>query len=211
MIRPALLLALVLAACEAPEPQAVTLDTTAPPTAPLSPLFQSGLWPGEGIPVLEAGATPIILRAAPDPAAPVRDSLAVAVGTRLAFDSTRVITWRGGELVATRTFTLSGRNLGPARSLSRDAYYEGTAPAVEVPVDSGTVVTLLQYRAEGACFVLVGEDVIEAETCPMLLDPPATTQATEPAVYWWVWIVDGARAGWAEVDDKALKVVDREF
>jgi hypothetical protein len=211
MTRPALLLAVLLAACEAPEPEAVTIDTTAPPTAPLSPLFQSGLWPGEGIPVLEAGATPIILRTAPDPAAPVQDSLAIAVGTRLAFDSTRVITWRGGELIATRTFTISGRNLGPARSLSRDAYYEGTAPTVEIPVDSGAMLTLLQYRAEGACFVLVGEDVIEAELCPMLMNPPAATQATEPAVYWWVRIVAGERWGWAEVDDKAIRVVDREF
>jgi len=203
---------ILLAACEAaePDPDGISLDTTVPPTAPLSPLFQSGLWPGEGIPVFEATGAPIILHGAPDRAAPVRDTIVPTLGTRLGFDSTAVVTWIGSPLVALRQVVVSGRNLGPERRLSSARYYDD-APTVQQTVDSGATITLLQYRAEGGCFVLLGEDVIEAEQCPTMMDPPAFRVEREPAVYWWAYIVAGDQAGWAEVDDKAIRVVDREF
>lgn len=204
--------ALVVAlGCAAPEPDALVMDSTPVITSPESPIFQSGLWPGEGIPVFEATGAPIILRDRPDPAAPARDTIVPTLGTRLGFDSTAVVTWVGSPLVALRDVVISGRNLGPERTISSTRYYEGTAPTVQQTVDSGATITLLQYRAEGGCFVLVGSNVIEAEGCPTMMDPPAFKVEREPAVYWWAWIVSGERAGWAEVDDKAIKVVDREF
>jgi len=209
-LRASLLLLLGIG-CAAPEPDTLALDTTPVPEVTSTPLFQSGLWPGEGIPVFEATGAPIILRDRPDPAAPARDTIAPTLGTRLGFDSTAVVTWVGSPLVALRDVVISGRNLGPERSISPTRYYDGTAPTVQQTVDSGSTITLLQYRAEGGCFVLVGSNVIEAEQCPTMMDPPAFKVEREPAVYWWAWIVSGEQAGWAEVEDKAIAVVDREF
>lgn len=209
--RSALLVLILAIACDdAPAPEGVVLDSTPPPTAAPSPLFQSALWPGEGIPVLESTGLTIIFREAPDPEAPARDSVTPPADTRLAFDSTAVITRSGGTLTALRSVILTARHLGTSRTLTRERYYED-APSMDVPVDSGATITLLQYRAEGGCFLLVGDDVHEAETCPTLLDPPAFRVDEEPVTDWWVFAMLGDAWGWTVVDGKVIVVADREF
>ena len=108
-----------------------------------------------------------------------------------------------------REVIVDGRNLGSITTLSRDGYY-ARYPRVGVALMPGQDLHYLQSRSEGTCFVRIGGRVIEADTCPVF-DEADFRLLTEAVTEWWVQVeVDGHR-GWAVVDGKQLRVVERTF
>ena len=198
-------IALFVAACSATGE--ATPDTTTPRSPPA--VFAIDLWPGEGIPVMQAMRTSLPLRVAPDLASPVVDVLSARVGERVHFDSTRFQTVVAGNIVVTDTITITGRNMGPVRHLSRGQYY-GSGGDTSIVLAPGASIEFLQHRAEGTCFVRIGGNVFDARRCPVHTERVRVEQ--EPVTRWWIGLrgQDG-HFGWALVSDTTIKSVRREF
>ena len=173
--------------------------------------FAVDLWPGEGIPVIEARRAVLLLRAAPDSSAIVVDSLSGRVGQRIAFDSTRFQTLRSGELRVVTPLRVAGRDLGEITHLTRDRYYHAPAPDVALTVVPPGTIEFLQYRAEGTCFVRIEKRVIDAQPCPGF-GKESVEVVRQPVTQWWI-LVQGQRrtSGWLLVSDSTAKAVGREF
>jgi hypothetical protein len=199
-------LAIALAACGGQTDPVLSVR----PDSTAGVQFAIDLWPGEGIPVIEARRELLLLRDAPDANAPVVDSLRGRIGRRLAFDSTRYQTLRSGELRAVTPLSIAGRDLGELTHLSRDRYYSSAVDA-SIPVAVHGTIEFLQYRAEGTCFVRIDKRVIDAHPCPGF-GKESVEVTREPLTEWWI-LVRGMRGtpGWLLVSDSTAQAVRREF
>lgn len=198
--------AVALAACSG---QSEPLLTARPDTPSVQ--FTIDLWPGEGIPVIEARRPVLLLRAAPDSDAPVVDSLNGRVGRRIAFDSTQYQTIKSGELRVMTPLQVAGRDLGELTHLTRDRYYQAPATDVSIPVAALATIEFLQYRAEGTCFVRMERRVIDAQPCPGF-GQESVEVVTEPVTQWWIFARgQGGAHGWLLVSDSTAQSVRREF
>lgn len=213
------LLPLVALACGSPRTsQPATSTTRAAATAnrstrptPVVPVFESGLPPGEGIPVVEALRTQLPLRASPNATARVVHTLTVKAGDRLTYDATRYQTVRGGEVRVRAAASVEGRNLGATRYLSRDQYYTGSFRDTVIELNPPATIQYLQYRAEGTCFVRVGTRVIDADPCP-IQDSTKFALREQPKTLWWIRVTTATGpSGWLLLTDSTARVVDRTF
>ena len=173
--------------------------------------FAVDLWPGEGIPVIEMQRSVLPVRAEPDPAAPVVDTLRGRSGQRVAFDSTRYQTIVTGAIEVLAPFQLTGRDLGDVRRLTLDRYYHSSGTEASIQVTAPATIEYLQYRAEGTCFVRVVQRVIDAQPCPGF-GRESVKVVREPLTRWWV-LTRGTRGaiGWLLVSDSTARAVRREF
>ena len=173
--------------------------------------FESELWPGEGIPVLVAGARQLTLRREPSSAAAANPPIAVKFGSRVQFDQTRYQTLRSGLAAVQTATSLSGRKLGGLNYLSEEEYYSGKFPTQSFELQAGAKIEFLQYRAEGSCLMRFGGDVVDVTECPDL-SGPGFRSLRKAEVLWWVRVVvAGKPRGWALVDGRNLRVSRREF
>jgi len=190
---------------------------TAPSVAPIRPLFVSELAAGEGRPQFVTAAASLPLHAEPSLAATVADSLLLPVGTPIEYDEERYQTMRAGVISIVAPLQVTGRNFGPLQYLSREAYYSGAFPSDTITLSAGTTADYLMYRAEGTCFIRVGENVIDADRCPVgaiqyPYDPTAVTAHLErdAEIEWWIHITrSGEPRGWALVEDRTMQVARR--
>ena len=173
--------------------------------------FSIDIWPGEGIPVIETRRALLRLRAAPDPEAPVFDSVQGRIGQRLAYDSTRVQTIRSGSFRAVTPLRIVGRDMGAATHLTLARYYQAPDQEVSIPVTAPATIEFLQYRAEGTCFVRINGHVIDAEPCPGL-GKDSVELVAQPATRWWIRVRgQNGSHGWLLVSDSTAQSVRREF
>ena len=174
-------------------------------------VFEIELWPGEGRPQFQAVANELAIHETPSSSAKIARRLTVAPGQDIAFDETRYRTTESGHLQVLAATHITGRVLGPIRSLTRDAYYKGRFARQAVACKQGDVIEYLQYRAEGTCFVRVGDQVVDADPCPAQ-DDETFRIATKPKTEWWIRVVvDRVPVGWAMVDGKGIKQNGRTF
>lgn len=172
-------------------------------------VFESDLWPGEGIPVFESAATQLSLHELPSASSKVIRRLTVKPKQRLVFDETRYRTIKPGSVTVLVSTIIKGRMLGNLARLSKADYYSGKFPDTSVNVSAGDTFEYLQYRAEGTCFVRVADKIIDASLCPtrgrdFRLD-------VEPTLEWWIQItVNSKPAGWLLVTDTTVRVIDRK-
>ena len=205
--RSALLIAVVLSGCSGQNEPLLTIT----PDSGSAVQFAIDLWPGEGIPVIEARRAVLVLRAAPDSSAPVVDSLSGRVGRRIAFDSTRFQTLRSGEIRVVTPIQIAGRDLGQITHLTHDGYYHSKVPEVALPITPPDTVEFLQYRAEGTCFVRIEKRVIDAQPCPGF-GKESVEVVREPVTRWWILVRgQGGTSGWLLVSDSTAQAVRREF
>jgi hypothetical protein len=172
--------------------------------------FAIELPPGEGIPVLEAVSDTLTLRSGPRTEAPTTGQVGGVKGTITEHDSVRYITMRPGALVAVTASIIEGRDLGVVRLLSRAAYYEMPMPRDSFEFSPGDTIEFLQHRAEGSCFVRLGERVIDARRCPAI-DPTTWTTLREPETELWFRLVVNGSAGWVPVSDSTIRIARRTF
>ena len=173
-------------------------------------VFESDLWPGEGIPVFEAVAQQLRLHEAPSAASKVVAILTVKPKQRLTFDGTRYRTMKVGQFRVSAPTAVTGRTLGEISRLSRSDYYSGRFGAARVDVARGDPIEYLQYRAEGTCFVRIAGSVIDADPCPTQKRAEFTLVA-EPVTEWWIQItIAGQSVGWLVITDSTAKVIDRK-
>lgn len=173
--------------------------------------FEIALWPGEGRPVIQSVASVLELREQPLGSSKIVLKFAAPPGRRLQFDETRFRTTRPGHLHTVVATTVRGRRLGSIQILSRADYYSDKFPDTEIKLNAGDAVEYLQYRAEGTCFVRINGVVVDSDPCPHD-NRDAFRLVTEPAVEWWVRLVnDDKPIGWLLLTDRTAKVVDREF
>lgn len=199
--------AVTIAACSG---QSEPLLTARPDTAP-AVQFSIDLWPGEGIPVIEARRPVLLLRDAPDVDSPVVDSLTGRVGRRIPFDSTQFQTIRSGEIRVVTPLQVAGRDLGELTHLTRDRYYHAQAPEVSIPLTAPATIEFLQYRAEGTCFVRIERRVIDAQPCPGF-GKDSVEVVRQPVTRWWILARgQGGAHGWLVVSDSTAQSVRREF
>jgi hypothetical protein len=190
-----------------PPPPAVPPDVG---PAAGSPPFALALWPGEGIPQFEAVGRPLALRTAPRAAAAVHDTLHAESGARLPYDSTSYQTVRAVSIAVLRPDTISGRDFGAVRELSREQYQSSVA-VISLPVSPTSQLLLLQHRAEGTCFVAVDDRIIEADPCPVF-DSGAFRPDGDPGTEWWIFVPGAAHGGgWVVVSDSTVRVAGRGF
>jgi len=174
-------------------------------------LFTVDLWPGEGVPVIETRRQRLLLRAMPDPDAPVIDTLRGAIGRRLSFDSTRFQTVRAGTLRVLDSIRLTGREIGTDNHVTRDQYYLQPLREVAIPVVAPSTVEYLQDRAEGTCFIRVDGKVIDANPCPAFTTDHVRVER-EPITRWWIRVRgQGGASGWILVSDSTAQSTRREF
>jgi hypothetical protein len=188
-----------------PPPPAVT-----PQSAPPGAEFAVALWPGEGIPEFDATGSALLLRTGPGADAAVHDTLRLAGGTRISYDSTSNRTVLAAPIAILRADTIAGRDFGEIRTLSRENY-QANVPTVQRPVTATSSLHLLQHRAEGTCFVRLESRVIEADPCPMF-DTGAFQPSGEPVTEWWIFVTGGAHGGgWVVVSDSTVRLAGRRF
>jgi len=173
--------------------------------------FTVDLWPGEGIPVIEARRAMLLVRAEPDPDSPVVDTIRVPRGRRLAFDATRVQTITAGTIRSLAPMHVTGRDMGSTSHVSHEQYYFPTKADVSIPVTAATTIDYLQYRAEGTCFVRIDRRVIDAYPCPGF-GPESVVVERQPLTRWWIRVQgESGAAGWILVSDSTAQSVRREF
>jgi hypothetical protein len=174
-------------------------------------VFEIELWPGEGRPQFQAVSSELALRESPTTSGRIVQRLNVSSGQDIAFDETRYRTTEPGHVQVLAASSIAGRLLGQIRSLTRTAYYTGQFPPQSVAVKAGDVIEYLQDRAEGACFVRVANQVIDADPCPTQ-DDRAFRLTGEPKIEWWIRVVVGrAPVGWVMVDENVLTQSGRSF
>jgi hypothetical protein len=176
-----------------------------------SALFESDLWPGEGYPTFRTAANVVVVREEPSTSARVVQRLRVPRGRQIEFDETRYRTIDVGRLLVLSDTRLGGRVFGRLERVSWDTYYHGRIPREAVTCKRGDVIEYLQDRAEGSCFVRVGDQVIEAESCPAA-DRRTVQVLAEPKIEWWIRVVwNRAPVGWALVDGKTIQQRGRSY
>ena len=173
-------------------------------------VFEVGLWPGEGIPVVEALRAELPLLQSPEVGSPVVSVLMAGSGRQITYDSTRFQTITPAAVRVIGDAVVRGRHLGALRHLSREQYnstaFRDTAIALAPPA----VFEFLQYRAEGTCFVRIGGRVVDADPCPVH-DRTRFTTAGEPQTLWWIHAHGATGAGWLQVTDSTAAVEGRRF
>ena len=174
-------------------------------------VFEIELWPGEGRPQFQAVANDLAIHETASSSARIVRRLSVTPGQNIAFDETRYRTTESGHLQVLAATHITGRVLGSISSLSRDAYYRGRYPRQAVACKQGDVIEYLQDRAEGTCFIRVGDQVVDADPCPAQ-DDGTFRLATKPKTEWWIRVVlDRVPVGWVMVDGKGVKQNGRTF
>lgn len=186
----------------------ITACRDGPPVTGYS--FAIELAPGEGVPVLEAVGDTLTLRAEPHGEAPTAGRIGGVSGKITEHDSVRYVTIRPGSLVAATASIIEGRDLGLVRLLSRDAYYVRPMPRDSFAFSPGDTIEFLQHRAEGTCFVRLGDRVIDARRCPAI-DPTTWTTLREPHTELWFRVVVDGSAGWVQVSDSTIRIARRTF
>lgn len=161
-------------------------ETAAPATVD----FGIALWPGEGIPEFDAVGNPLALRSAPSAAAEVHDTLRLASGGRVRYDSTRNNTVLAAPITVLRSDTITGRDVAATRVIARQEY-AAEIPTVRIPVRVASRLSLLQHRAEGTCFVALDGRVIKADPHP-LFGAGAFRPSGTPVTEWWIFAVGGS-------------------
>lgn len=198
---------LLLVACSTAERDGTDSVSARPPSGPV---FEIGLWMGEGIPVIEAARDSIPLRVAPRMDAPVSGTLTVGAGRTIEYDSTVVQTLTPAPLRATTATTIRGRNFGPVRGLTRDQYYSSMVRDTVIAIGPSTKIDYLQDRAEGSCFVRVEGIVLEVAVCPVH-EPNAFHPTGAPSTVSWVFARGGQSAGWLPLGDSTARITRRDF
>jgi len=204
-----ILLTLTLAACAGGERPAAdsVRDATDSLTAPV---FEVGLWPGEGIPVIAAVRNDLPLLRSPSLDAVGTGTLSVPAGGPIAYDSTRYQTVVPATVTVANTAAVHGRFIGALHYIPRDRYYSDTFHDTTIHVAPSDRFDYLQPRAEGNCFVRIDGSVVEANPCPMH-DSASFAVSGEPELRWWVFATGDSASGWLLVSDSTAKVVRREF
>jgi hypothetical protein len=165
----------------------------------IEPVFESDIWPGEGVPIIQAQHDSVVLYATPRGALPSMAVRHTKRGERIRFDSTRF------QTIAPTLFdsvpdSIIGRSFGMVRRVRLDDYYGGGRDTAVRKLIFRPY--LLQPRAEGECFIRLARQVVAAR-CPQ--------QAPWPLTQWWAWTPGPGKAGWFIVSDSTAKVVDRRF
>ena len=105
-----------------------------------------------------------------------------------------------GQIQVLSAGTITGRVIGTAPLLTREAYYKETFPQGTTHVQPGDVIEYLQYRAEGTCFVRVQGRVLDAMPCPSE-NESSFRVVSQPMTEWWIRVVvDGEPLGWVLVE-----------
>ncbi|MGH9838139.1 MAG: hypothetical protein ACREEM_05085 [Blastocatellia bacterium] len=178
------------------------------------PVFVSDLWPGEGVPGFESTGAPLQLHAKPDRKSKVIQTYRVRRGWRILWDKTEYQTILPGTVKAKRAVTLEGRTFGIVPRLTKDDYYFHDSQVRVLKFNAGEQFEYLQYRAEGACFIRVGSEVIEIELCSWLSgDSDSFEMSQKPKTEWWVRVIEKNKPlGWVLLDDEApIKWLKRSF
>lgn len=169
------------------------------------PVFETDLWPGEGIPIIEAATDSLRLYASPRAGLAPVAVRATRPGERIRFDSTRYVGLESIIFSATAD-SISGRHYGSTRYVRRDDYYGGGRDTTISAVAGAPMAPeLLLYRAEGECFVRLRGLVLAAD-CPQNGVNPAALKTL-----WWAWTSGSSGAGWFLVSDSTARIVDRRF
>jgi hypothetical protein len=174
------------------------------------PTFEVDLWPGEGIPVVQAVRANLPLREAPNTAAAIVGRLTAKAGERIRYDSTRFQTLRPVVVRIVGEAAVRGRSLGTLRHLSRGQYYSNDFRDTTIPVNPSVAMEYLQYRAEGTCFVRIGNQVVDAKPCPVV-DTTKFAVTGEPETLWWIRALGSSASGWLLISDSTATVVNRTF
>lgn len=180
-----------------------------PSVASERPVFEIELWPGEGIPVIHSVRSELPLRQTPSVDAQIVDTLKTGIDAPIAYDSTRFQTVTAAVVRVLGEAVVPGRDLGAVRHLSLDQYYSRAFRDTTITLAPGVIMEYLQYRAEGTCFIRVGDRVVDANPCPV----PDTTRfamAGEPRTLWWIHVC-GSASGWLLLTHSTARVVRRTF
>jgi len=174
------------------------------------PAFEVDIWPGEGIPIVNAAHVNLPLREAPNTSAAIVGRLTTKAGERIRYDSTRFQTVRPAVVRITGEAAVRGRSLGTLRHLSRDEYYSNAFPDTTISLNPSVAMEYLQYRAEGTCFVRIGNQVVDADPCP-IMDTTKFSVTGKPETLWWIRALGSTVSGWLLISDTTATVVDRTF
>jgi hypothetical protein len=165
------------------------------PAFPAGGVFECGIWPGEGRPVIVAKSN-LAVRSGPSLQSPSLQGKIIKKGAALDFVETRIRTTEPGMLKAVRTATLEVRSYGPVEYLSFEDYY-AKGVAKKLKIKAGESCEHLLYRAEGNHLIRIGREVMEV----MDLDKHFEV-VTPSTIEWWVGIgLGGSKTGWILITD----------
>jgi len=173
-------------------------------------IFETDMPPYEGTHEFEAATKELRLHELPSTTSRTINTVKVSLGQRLPYDDTVYRTIQSGRIRVLAPSHVEGRMIGPVRRLLSKAYYDYNAfRTVKIEVKPGMIIEYLQYRAEGTCFLRIGNNVVEAAQCPNE-DNSIFKLETEPKTELWIHVSIGKSSGWLLVTDATAKLVPQQ-
>ncbi len=184
----------------------------APKPGRYQPVFDSELWPEEGIPQFRALRSDLQLHDRPSRLSRHKTTLRVDQGSCVAFDGFRYRTLAPGRVSVRQASPLAGRSFGPIAYLSKDTYYNGPTTQWQNHFGVGDEIEYLQYRAEGSGLIRWDGNCIDLDHCPWLGDDESFALVADPDVEQWLQVTQNDRSlGWLLVSADDLEECDRTF
>jgi hypothetical protein len=181
-------------------------------------VFQSELWPGEGVPRIAAKTSHLKLHREPSPQSRVARMLTVEIGGLIEFDESRYRTLSPGVITATHKGSFQARDLGKIDYLAWDQYYNEDLFYKKVDYDTGDSFGYLQYRAGLSCLISWQGKTWEVDICPWSMSRgtgPGSgfTIVSEPQVEWWIRVIDAKHnpLGWFLIDGETVELLKPRF
>ena len=176
------------------------------------PVFDSELWPEEGIPKFQALRSDLRLHNRPSRLSRHKGNLRVDDGSYVPFDGFRYRTLTPGRVLVKQPSQLGGRSFGPTAYLSKEAYYNGPTTRWRANFVAGDEIEYLQYRAEGSGLIRWDGNCIALDYCPWLGDDESFQLIADPDVEQWLQVSQDDRTlGWLLVSADELEECGRMF
>jgi hypothetical protein len=170
-----------------------------------SPVFETDLWPGEGVPQFEALSKELRLHERPLSSSRITSTLMVSPGQSVDYDDTLYRTVESGRIEVLESSEIEARLIGKVNRLTKSDYYSNKFKTVKRELQLKMIIEYIQYRAEGACFLGIDGQVLNM-FCPGDHDPKFQI-LSEPKTEWWIHVVLGTSSGWIQVSDSTVKDV----
>jgi len=173
--------------------------------------FESELWPEEGRPVFTAKSDRLILYENPSKKSHAIQNHGIKKGEKIAFDETRYINIKAGIVEVKKQTDLSGNSYGIISYFTRSKYY-AASPTKKYSFSEGSIISYIQYRAEGSCLININNEIIALDYCPWLdSEEKNFNMKSEPINEWWIRVVKNRKPiGWLLIEN-AFVQEDRSF
>tara|TARA_B100002051_G_scaffold177139_1_gene167581 strand:- start:10350 stop:11006 length:657 start_codon:yes stop_codon:yes gene_type:complete len=167
--------------------------------AQIDPYFVSELAPGETQPFITA-ITDLQVKQKPDPSSQDVTGFVIKKGSTIHIKHSVYQTLIPNKRTLIKPYKLEVINHGRTKYISKKLYYSQKKPIL-LRLETGDVINVLQYRAEGDFFFEHNSNVYSGFCSPCHESPSVTA--------WWVKTTLNNTTGWLLVDNRTVQIENK--